>query len=118
MKFELRGDPNSKIGYYRSLFTRDYQVLRAKYDSKIRNWKIEYSHPYFIVEDSAGQLEFVYNNGKIANCTCKHFLTNESGTCMHIESVNNLPRKDVGSLMRESITNCEFLDSYRSEVLE
>lgn len=118
MKFELRGDPNSKIGYYRSLFTRDYQVLRAKYDSKIRNWKIEYSHPYFIVEDSAGQLEFVYNNGKIANCTCKHFLTNESGTCMHIESVNNLPRKDVGSLMRESITNCEFLDSYRGEVLE
>ena len=118
MKFELKGDQNAKIGYYRSLFTRDYQVLRAKYDSRIRNWHIEYSNPYFIVEDSSGTLEFVYHNGKITNCTCDHFLTNESGTCMHIEAVNILPRKDVSPLMRESIINCQFLDSYRGEVLE
>lgn len=118
MKFELKGDQNTKIGYYRSLFTRDYQVLRAKYDSRIRNWHIEYSNPYFIVEDSSGTLEFVYHNGKITNCTCDHFLTNESGTCMHIEAVNILPRKDVSPLMRESIINCQFLDSYRGEVLE
>jgi len=118
MKFELRGDPNTKIGYYRSLFTRDYQILRAKYDSRIRNWKIEYSNPYFIVEDSDGVLEFVYHNGKITNCTCDHFIANGSGTCMHIEAVNNLPRKDVSPLMRDSIMNVEFLDSYRGEVLK
>jgi SNF2 family DNA or RNA helicase len=95
MKFKLRGDTHSKIGWYSSIFSRGYQVSRSKYDARIRNWDIEFSDPFFIVENSDDETEYVFHNGRIFNCTCDHFVKNESGTCMHIEAVNLIPRFDA-----------------------
>lgn len=102
MKFKLRGDPHSKIGWYPSVFSRGYQMARSKYDAHIRNWDIEFSDPYFIVENSDDKMEFVFHNGRIFNCTCEHFIKNGSGTCMHIEAVNLIPRFDAIKCFKSS----------------
>lgn len=99
--FKLSGDLSSKIGYYSSVFSKGYQISRSKYDASIRNWNIEYSDPYFMIEDSDKNLEFVFSNGKISNCTCQFFIRSESGTCMHIEAINSIDKKSISLIYKD-----------------
>ena len=108
MKFELKGNIQSKMGRYTSIFSRDYQKRRSIYDASIRNWTIEYSDPFFMVQNSDGDIEFVYR-GSVVNCTCSDFIQNESGTCMHIEAIDLIPHRDLSSIGRKS-ESVRFVD--------
>lgn len=117
MKFNLSGDPHSKIGWYPSIYSREYQISRSKYDARIRNWDIEFSNPYFIVEGSDNQIDFVFQSGKVANCTCEHFIKNESGTCMHIEAVNLIPRSDLFKILKTIKQKVNFVNFPTGDII-
>lgn len=117
VKFNIKGDPHSKIGWYPSIYSREYQISRSKYDARIRNWNIEFSNPYFIVEGSDNQIDFVFQSGKISNCTCEHFIQNESGTCMHIEAINLIPRSDLFKILKTVKQKVNFVNFPTGEII-
>ncbi len=90
------------MGWYATIFSKEYQVTRANYDARIRNWDIEYSDPFFIVKDSDGNLEFVFYDGKIGNCSCEGFIKTECSSCMHIEAVKLIPYWEMGIALEQS----------------
>lgn len=93
--FQLKGEHNVKMGWYPSVFSREYQVVRAQYDARIRNWSIDFDEPFFIVTDSDDHSEYVFYDGKIANCTCKDFIRIQSSSCMHIEALKRINPYDI-----------------------
>src|SRR5574343_397424 len=95
MNLELKGEHNVKMGWYPSIFSREYQIARSKYDARIRNWTIEYSEPFFIVTDSDKNSEYVFYDGNISNCSCDSFIKTESSSCMHIEAIGRLNNFDI-----------------------
>lgn len=98
MKFTLTGSIAEKMGRHNGLYTRSYQEAKAQYNSKIRNWDIEFKDNLFHVENADKHIETVYHERDIANCSCSNFFETECGTCMHIEAVRliyNRPQPKV-----------------------
>lgn len=91
MIYKLAGNIKEKIGFHQGVYTRSYQIARAIFDAKIRNWEITLVDNLFHVKDSDDNVEKVYLElNKIQNCSCFQFVENQSGTCMHIEAVRML----------------------------
>ena len=88
MEFKLTKIENVKLERHNGAFTRSYQEVRAKYDANIRNWNITYANDLFIVEDNDKNIEKVYLDRQIANCSCEWFINTQCGTCMHIEAIH------------------------------
>ena len=119
MKIELKGNINSKIGYYPSLFSREYQIARANYDARIRNWIVEYSYPYFLITAADKTIDFVFYDGTVANCTCNDFIKIESSSCMHIEALKSIPYWDIKKAVLDSraFTSYQYIDFKFREVI-
>jgi len=90
MLFELDAVKDSRIKNHNGIFTRSYQEARSVYDSLIRKWTITFDGYFFTVENEK-QTERVFVYSEIQNCSCKNFIENQCGTCMHIEAVLRIP---------------------------
>lgn len=110
MQFTLSGDVNQKIGRYTSVFSKTYQIARAIYDARIRNWNIEIIGSLFFVSGKDEVPHAVYFDRFISNCECDHFIQNECGTCMHIEAVKILVQKERISLREMRQRSITYID--------
>lgn len=92
--FHIKIEPQKEVKLlsHEGIFTRDYLEKRALYDFQIRSWEVYFDAPFFCIKNISLEKTFVYCD--IFNCSCKSFVQNQSGTCMHIECIKQLP-KDI-----------------------
>lgn len=122
-EFILKYNPNAKIKKSLSMYDLEYQIARSKYEADSRNWTIRYETPYFNVINSDDEEQHVFraNAGYKYeyDCTCREFIENESGTCIHIEAVKNIPMRYLTEINTElrRINNYTYVDSFARKLI-
>jgi len=84
--YRVHAEEKPTLPAHDGIYTQSYQQARARYDSMIRNWNIYFYNNFFEVVHK-DTIHYVYFEHFIRNCDCNDFISTQSGTCMHIESV-------------------------------
>lgn len=97
---ELRAAANCRLGYYTSIYAKDYLSAHAVYEMRRKNWTVEnIDNGFYLVKSkihhtdpdgtssSHDEIRKVYYTYGISGCDCEFFTTNQIGTCPHLEAV-------------------------------
>jgi hypothetical protein len=86
-KVKLKARENVKLGYYSSIYAKDYITAHAVYDMMRKNWTVEnIDNGFYLVKDK-DEIRKVYFTYGISGCDCEFYVTNQVGTCPHTEAV-------------------------------